>query len=194
MVKKESELPEPSSSDAPRPVTAPASTTPSALTPTHSRFKSLFNPFKKGTSKPHTKTVTLSEYYHSWSSQHTASIAIYPEGVQYSFYLLISLMLLDTKKDDWKKIQSSNTSEELQAILNADLTGNLPAYTPARTTSKTKRDRRPRTANLHPTVSATDRWRWNTAGNDHDRDGNPLNVNPNDSQTTAVPDTHNITQ
>lgn len=198
VTKKDDPLPESTSPSSSRPVTAPAATTisPPASTPTHSRFKSLFSPFKKSTPKPHTESITLAEYFHGWNVHQTATIAVYKQGVPYTFYLLITLVLLNTKKDEWKHVQSSTTPDELRAMLNADLRGNLPMYTPARTDnkSKPKANRRPRTANLHPTVSATSPWRWDATGNDHDREGNPLNLSQEGSQATPTLNTHYITQ
>lgn len=153
---------------------------PSASVPAPSRFKSIFSPFKgRASPRVHMEEITLAEYNPTFNHRHRATILLYRAGVPYTFHLLLSLILLNSKKDEWKTIQSKTTAQELENVLNADLTGNLPMYTPVR--AKSKGERPSTTATLHPTVSATNRWRWQNTGNDHDQVGNPLNLNAHSS-------------
>lgn len=45
-------------------------------------------------------------------------------------HLLISIVLLNTTKGEWKRIQSANGMADLQRVLVAEAAGEVPPYTP----------------------------------------------------------------
>ncbi|CAG7850892.1 SubName: Full=Uncharacterized protein {ECO:0000313/EMBL:CCA68261.1} [Serendipita indica DSM 11827] len=117
--------------------------------PTQSKWKHLLKPKAVETRQP------LATYRPTYGTVKSAErMSIYPDGMPFIGLLLTSLILLDVKREDWKKVQSATQPADVEAVLRQDATGNLPMYTPERTDEPSTR------SELHPTLPTTSPWRW----------------------------------
>ncbi|PVG01233.1 hypothetical protein CPB86DRAFT_795226 [Serendipita vermifera] len=124
----------------------------SPATSSNSTFRSFF----KRTKSMDTK-VLLARFRPFRTGMKTdLSCSLYPDGVPYAPLLLLSFILIDTKKDDWKKVQSKVSPQQLETILARDAVGDLPTYSTVGAEEASD-------INLHVAVPASgSRWRWDT--------------------------------
>lgn len=127
---------------APAPKVAPSSSTSS------SKWRSIF----KSSPKFDEPKMLLARYSPPQAlTRRDLGLDIFPNGVPYTFTILLSTILISSNSDDWKVMQSQRTAQEFEVIISSDLTGALPAYTAARD------DTAP---DLHPIIPATTTSRW----------------------------------
>ncbi|KAG8827895.1 hypothetical protein FRC17_007678 [Serendipita sp. 399] len=114
-----------------------------------SRLKTLFKPSSKP-SRP--KTLLATYQVNVNNSFQDGGLVLYPEGIPLTFFLILSIILFDVKRDTWKMTQSKRRPEEVETMLMQDAHGDLPTYNPDSS----------RTTDVHPTVQTTTPWRWST--------------------------------
>jgi len=142
-------------------VTPSSSTQPTSPT---SRFLTFFKSFSPGKQR-----VLLASYLEGSSKRQSQGLTIYPEGVPYTASLLLSAIFANARGEGtWKRQQSKASAEEIEAILSADLGGELPTYTPVRDTRSARTD-------LHPSVATHTPSRWT-----HQRSRTSIPVTPLD--------------
>ena len=70
--------------------------------------------------KPSTPKSLLAVYCPSYNfSRQGGDLAIYPHGEPFTVPVLLSVILMNVKGNEWEKIQSSVSPEELEAYLKA---------------------------------------------------------------------------
>jgi hypothetical protein len=100
------------------------------------------------------------------------SCSIYREGAPYTSLLLLSFILVDTKKDDWKRVQSRASPQQLETILARDAIGDLPTYS-------TVGAEEANDINLHVSVPvSSSRWRWNSLPTHNEAEERPHTAPP----------------
>jgi hypothetical protein len=85
-----------------------------------SKFKSLF----KSASRIEEPQITLAKYRTpNGITKGDLRIDIFREGVPHVFHLLLSTILLNAKRSEWKAVQSKSSPEDLEATFTSDVSG-----------------------------------------------------------------------